>query len=214
MCGTSRSWNVLTLPIVLALGMAALFPRGVSATSVNQVTGLPTLPAFIESVTDGEAAVLRGVYVDGLFALRVIQQPRFYTTYVSPSDDSVTQFSSADELGNIGLLAHNYLSGRYFFDLRPGQMIALIYGDGRLESYRVMGTFAYQAESPRSSSSDFIDLENNEVFAADSLFVKMYGGRKHLVFQTCITRNGNSSWGRLFVSAIPAEKPSSEPWMN
>ena len=30
-----------------------------------------------------------------------------------------------------------------------------------------------------------------------------YDGDAHVTFQTCILQDGNSSWGRLFVTAIP-----------
>jgi hypothetical protein len=30
-----------------------------------------------------------------------------------------------------------------------------------------------------------------------------YNGAAHVTFQTCILQDGNSSWGRLFVTAIP-----------
>ena len=107
--------------------------------------------------------------------------------------------------GNIGLLAHNYLSGALFFDLKMGDVVQLVYGDGNFEEYEVTQMHQYQALTPLSPTSDFLDLETNERLTAATLFQKMYGGPYHLIFQTCIERDNNDTWGRLFVIAEPYE---------
>jgi len=44
---------------------------------------------------------------------------------------------------------------------------------------------------------------------AEQLFNRVYRGDRHVTFQTCIDANGDISWGRLFVIAIP-HQPYSE----
>jgi hypothetical protein len=109
----------------------------------------------------------------------------------------------ASEFGNVGLLAHRDFSGQYFFELMPGMMIQLIYGDGHIETFQVTQVYQYQATEPYSVYSDFIDLATLEYLTASALFTKVYMGSRHVTFQTCISQNGNSSWGRLFVIAEP-----------
>ena len=35
------------------------------------------------------------------------------------------------------------------------------------------------------------------------MFKRVYAGDRHVTFQTCIQEEGISSWGRLFVVAVP-----------
>ena len=65
----------------------------------------------------GEANTLRGVYVPNVLALPIVQQPADKPYYVSNHNGEATQFSIASQYGNIGLLAHNNLSGRFFSQL-------------------------------------------------------------------------------------------------
>lgn len=194
--------SILTFGLLLVL-ITVLVPRPVSAKSLRDSYRLPDLPGFAQSVENGDANALRGVYADGLFALPVVQQPSNNAGYVSTAPDTLTQFSLAAQYGNVGLLAHNYLGGREFYLLMPGQPIELIYGDGHIASFMVSSIHRYQATAPTSMNSDFVDLDTNEYLTANQLFSRMYMGPSHVTFQTCITRNGNSSWGRLFVVALP-----------
>jgi hypothetical protein len=203
----ARRFTVSLVLILLICG--AILPYTVAAAPLGASRRLPDLQTFSLSVRDGAANELRGVYVDGLFALQVEQQPRSSPGFVSIADNSVTQFSLASQFGNVGLLAHNFLSGQYFFQLSAGQRIYLIYGDGRIEPYQVATIFQYQATDPSSLTSNFIDLATNKRLSANELFTRVYRGPKHLTLQTCITKNLNSSWGRLFVIAEPASAPTS-----
>lgn len=165
---------------------------------------LPDLQRFSESLVNGNSQTLRGAYVADLFALPVVQQPDDRADYVSRTPESLTQFEKATEYGDIGLLAHNDLSGRLFPRIQPDQNIYLVYGDGRIETFIVIGTQKFQALSPYSIHSDFRNLETSKVLSAEELFQSVYMGPRHLTLQTCISENGNLSWGRLFVIAVPA----------
>jgi hypothetical protein len=165
----------------------------------------PSFVDFHKSVINGEADVLRGVYVPNLFALPVVQQPEDQPYYVSNHDGQITQFSVASQYGNIGLLAHNNLSGRFFTQLAVGQPVLLVYGDGKVEAYVIGQILRFQALEPESISSSFRNLDENETLSSGEMFSRAYVGERHLVFQTCIAAEGNASWGRLFIIAAPAK---------
>jgi hypothetical protein len=179
--------------------LALVYPPG----EPDAETTLPEYKSFIESVQNGEAGVLRGVYVPDVLAMPIIQQPVGYPGFVSQTNGEITQFRMASEVGNVGLLAHNYLSGVSFTNLAPGQEVRLIYGDGRVEYFIVDQVLRYQALQPYSPYSEFRDLDTNITITAEELFRKVYRGERHVTFQTCIEANGNSNWGRLFIVAQP-----------
>jgi hypothetical protein len=149
--------------------------------------------------------ILRGVYVEDVLDLPIVQQPLDQPYYVSDRDGEVTQFSAVSQYGNIGLLAHNNLSGKYFLKLGIGQQVRLRYGSGRVEYFVVEQVLRFQALQPESVSSSFRNLDKEETLSAGEMFNRAYTGQRRLVFQTCIEAYGNASWGRLFVVAMPKE---------
>ena len=162
----------------------------------------PFLDQFASSLINGNAKQVVGVFVDGVLALRVVQQPASDPAYVSSDKDVATYFSLASKLtGNNGLLAHNNLAGNYFFNLQPGQNVVLIYGDGNMAEYVVSDIDQFQAISPRSPTSNFVNLTTGETLTATDLFYLVYGGNSQTTFQTCIAQGNDDSWGRLFVIA-------------
>ena len=169
----------------------------------NPENALPDYRSFMEGVQDGQAGVLRGVYVPGILALSIVQQPVGHPGFVSQNEDEITQFNMAAEVGNVGLLAHNFLSGKNFANLLPGQEVRLIYGDGAVDYFIVEQVLQYQALQPYSPSSEFQDLETKITITAEELFRIVYRGERHVTFQTCIEANGIGSWGRLFIIAQP-----------
>jgi hypothetical protein len=189
---------------LLALLLTVFFLNPGSTQAIGKPDGiLPNFADFRQSVQNGEADVLRGVYVPNVLALPVVQQPEDRPYYVSNHDGQATQFSMATQYGNIGLLAHNTLSGKSFSQLSMGQQVRLVYGDGRVEDFVVANILRFQASKPESVSSSFHNLDRNETLSAGEMFSRAYGGERHLVFQTCIEANGNASWGRLFIVATP-----------
>ena len=158
---------------------------------------------FIDQVENGNGNLLSGVYVPDVLALPIVQQPVGEDGYVSGRDDEATQFAMASQFGSIGLLAHNYLSGRFFAHLAAGQEVRLVYGGGKVEYFIITEVLQYQALDPYSEWSSFRNLDNRDVLSAEQMFTRAYAGDRHITFQTCIEANGNSSWGRLFVIATP-----------
>ena len=203
MASKTNTQRIALISGLFLLVMAILIPESVSASPLRDVSSLPDLDNFIQSVKDGDTGALRGVYSDGLFAFPIVQQPDNRSSYVSTQPNTITEFGPASAYGNIGLLAHDFLAGQYFFQLFIGQNIQLIYGNGQIENFVITQIYHYQATDPYSLYSQFIDLHSQENLSATQLFKKVYMGPMHVTFQTCIESNGNSSWGRLFVIAEP-----------
>jgi len=198
---TKRSTRSASLLLAI---FASLFYHPISTQALGNVISLPTLADFSKGVQNGNANLLRGVYVDDVFALPIIQQPSGSPAYVSTSDGELTQFSMPTQFGNIGLLAHNHLSGKFFSDLAVGQTVRLIYGDGKIETFMIAEVLRYQALQPTSPYSSFRNVDNaDETLSAEQMFKHVYMGDRHLTLQTCIDAYGNSSWGRLFIIAVP-----------
>jgi hypothetical protein len=195
-----RLFRTICLNLFLFLSLTiSVFP----ARAIELSASTPDLTSFVDSVKDGQAGILRGVYIQGLFALRVVQQPPNNPAYVSVSQGVVTEFHSAKDVGNFGLLAHNYLAGKDFHLLSKNQEVYVIFGDGKIEKYRVKKILRYQTFEPKSTTSNFIDLGSGERLSSTQLFAIVYKGARHLTFQTCIDKDGELSWGRLFVIAEP-----------
>jgi|SRR5690349_23577881 len=192
-----RSFSALCLALLISFLL--IFP----ASAKDEAADFPGLNKFIESLNNGDANALRGVYVQDLMAFTVIQQPADSAAFVSLNKDQVTQFNMAAQAGNVGLLAHNYLAGNSFSKLKKGDVVTLVYGDGHTEGFSVTNILQYQALDPNSVHSSFRDLGSQAVLSASQLFDRVYRGSRHLTFQTCIESNRDLSWGRLFVIAEP-----------
>jgi hypothetical protein len=161
------------------------------------------LEDFVDQVKDGQADKVRGLYVPGLMALKVIQQPDNDDTFVSQELGIATQFRSAAENGVTGLLAHNFLSGQLFYNLLVGQRIEMVYGDGSIHEYQIESIDRFQKLDPSSLRSDMIDLSNNKKLSTAQVFNRFYRGGDHVTLQTCLEVEGNPTWGLYFVTALP-----------
>lgn len=198
---------ILNLSLLL-FTLVALLLNPIPTLAMSNTASLPSFTDFSKAVQNGQADVLRGVYVNNVLALPIVQQPSGNAGYVSNHDGEATQFSMASQFGNIGLLAHNHLSGKSFSELVAGQEIRLVYGDGHVEYFVVKEVLQYQALQPNSAYSSFKNLNKDETLSAEQMFKRVYFGDRHVTFQTCINAEGNQSWGRLFVIAVPKEELS------
>jgi hypothetical protein len=164
----------------------------------------PNLKTFIDSVKNGDHYRVVGVYAPFNFAYPIVQQPNDDSVFVSTQPDVVTQFGMAARNGTIGLLAHNTLAGAQFYNLSLNQRVLVVYGDGSLRPYTIQAVHQYQALDPTNPYSLFIDQDNpGQTLSSAQLFNEMYGYNDTLVFQTCIQKDGNPSWGRIFIIATP-----------
>ena len=136
----------------------------------------PEFDSFVAQIKNGDPQQIVGVYIENVLALRVVQQPANDPNYVSSVKGVATQFLLAYQAPgqNIGLLAHNYLSCTLFFNIKVGNVSQLIYGDGRVEEYEVTDYREYQAITPDSPSSDFLDLSSGQKLSAGELFQIIY----------------------------------------
>ena len=199
----TRTASYLTLFVFL---FTAFFLNPDSTQAIGITEDFPTLAQFSRSVHNGDTNVLRGVYVANVLNLPVVQQPVNHPYYVSNRNGEITQFAMASRYGSTGLLAHNTLSGRSFSNLSIGQQVQLVFGDGTVESFEIRQILRFQALEPENVSSSFRNLDRNETISAAEMFNRAYVSEDRLVFQTCIEAEGNVSWGRLFVIAVPKEK--------
>ena len=200
--------NIIFTSLLLCV-LFCTFSLPTQAYAKDVPAALPSLNEFINTVKDGNANTLRGVYIADLLAFPIEQQPYGNPGFVSTVDSVLTQFSIASEVGNVGLLAHNHLAGRSFSEIKQGDQIILVYGDGHTEIFLVEDVQKYQALSPLSPYSQFKDLETQSTLTAEELFKTVYRGEYHLTLQTCIENEGNLSWGRLFIIANPIVNKSS-----
>ena len=149
---------------------------------------------------------ISGIYFGKDRFLRVVNQPNGKPGYVSSISNTATNFQLAERFGIIGLIAHNYLGGRLFKDLKIGDEIYVMDGFGRKRNYRIIEMLRYQAVNPRSTRSNFVNLENRQLCTATDVFKRVYTGKHHLVLQTCIKKGGNLEWGRIFIIAHPVNE--------
>jgi hypothetical protein len=205
---------ILTIALVtiFQLGFAA---PAFAASNVIPVSGAPALTAveeksafisldeFSQGVADGAAKTIRGVYVQDVMALRVVQQPAGEPAFVSATAGTVTQFGMASASGTTGLLAHNFAAGKLFSNLTQGQVVNVVYGDGTMKNYEIKKVLRFQALQPSSPTSNFVNIDTQEQLTASGLFSQVYTGSHHLTFQTCIQQGSEDSWGRLFILADP-----------
>jgi hypothetical protein len=146
---------------------------------------------------------ISGVYLGDNRYLRVVQQPGGSPEFVSEISGVATSFQLASRNGTIGLIAHNYLGGRFFLDVEEGDDIHVLDGHGRSRCYRVTHIRQFQALEPRNPRSRFIDLDTQLTSTASEVFKEIYTGQHHLVLQTCIEKGQIKEWGRQFVIAEP-----------
>lgn len=164
----------------------------------------PTLDEFAGAIANAQSETVIGVYVCRVLALRVAQQPEDDPVYVSPEFGTATQFRIAASYGTIGLLAHQDQSGVQFFDLRVGDQVDIVYGDGSIRPYSVSSIRHFQSLTSDDPYSDFNDLDHEGVrLSSTAVFQQIFSMGEQVVFQTCIEANGNLTWGRLFVIATP-----------
>jgi hypothetical protein len=198
---STLSGGFVTIPVTALASTWTTTPEFVIAKPDHELS----LADFIQSVYTGDRNSLAGIYIPGVLSLPVGQQPSGNAGYVTRESNQVTQFGLASQYGTVGLLAHNDLAGAQFSNINIEQYAILVYGDGSLEYYTINEIQQYQALSPTSTYSDFINLaDTNERLSATSLFNRVYAPGQRLVLQTCIAGFGDASWGRMFIIATPA----------
>lgn len=183
------------------------------AGQVNLQTGVGTpesslrvFDQFVQDLKNGNHDQVVGLWVENIMALRVIYQPSNKPGFVSTEDETATYFLYPwEKAGNYGFLAHNYLAGRYFFNIKIGDVITVVFGDGDYEDFEVTEVKEFQALQPDSPYSDYIDLQSGEQLTVNNVFVEVYMGDFHTTLQTCIANGTETEWGRQFTIAPPSD---------
>jgi hypothetical protein len=188
-----------------AIAGAVVDPSGAQALYTTRDVGFE---AFVLDVANGDSETITGVYVAGLLSLRVLQQPPEDVAFVSNENGTATQFQSSAHFGVVGLLAHNYLSGRHFLSIAPGHEIRLVYGDGSYRRYQVVGLADFERLTRFDVLSDFRDLQTQAILTSREVFDRFYRGNNYLTLQTCLEGDGDLNWGIRMVSAVPIDPDS------
>ncbi len=210
LAGVVQSANSYSIPVA---GRNISLPPADTEIGVIQAEAVELVAPPIESKFDSFYSNLPftntdeiiAVYAEEAFALDVFQQPENTPGYIEPRLGTATEFEYASRFDNIGILAHNYLSGYDFFKLSQGSIVTVVYGNGRTAKYEVSTIKQYQALSPDSLYSNFIDLASGEQLTSSQLFAEVYTGEHHLTLQTCIEHGDEDSWGRHFIIATPID---------
>ncbi len=196
-----KNQTFLKVVAVSAIILCIAFPQIHAGASAGD--GVPDFADFIKGVMDGQADLVRGVYVPDEFAFPVVQQPAGEPSSVTSNDGEITQFGAAARNQVIGLLAHNTLAGINFFNLRAGQEVRIIYGNAKIKYFIVDHLDRYEVVDSGRRDVGYRDLRTKKTYDTQAIFTKFYAGTLHVTFQTCIQRGDDYSWGRLFVTAVP-----------
>jgi len=199
-------WMVLSFPLTIPVTADGQQAQPAPAASADQTT--PGFQEFLAAIDYGGPSHVSGVFAYGSFAYPVVQQPATNPAFVSSQANVVTQFRLASNFGTTAFLAHNTLSGKAFQDLHLGQIVVVVYSDGTSRKYQISRIRRYQALDPNSPYSNFLSLDGDQTLLSSSqLFSQVYTQGDQVVFQTCIALDGEDSWGRLFVTAVPLVQP-------
>lgn len=96
----------------------------------------------------------------------------------------------------VALLAHNYLDGRYFNQIEIGDVVR--YYGSEIKDYKVKWIVKMQTLDPGNPYSLY--NENGVINTPDDIWRRFYV-RDGLLFQTCIEKDGLSTWGIMFIFA-------------
>lgn len=111
-------------------------------------------------------------------------------------DGAVARF----DVPALTLIAHNYQSGKNFGDIQVGDSLRYQNQQGEWQTYQVRDVLAFQALSPDSEYSD-LKAPDGTIYTTKQIHELLYNHPEYLILQTCIYRDGNLNWGRLFVVA-------------
>ncbi len=156
---------VSLVSLFLSSGFAPVIPGTAgtfdTVTESTVTSSFPTISNFVRTLTTSSAETVSGVYIPSEFAFNVTQQPAGNAGFVSSEENLITQFGLASKYGSTGLIAHNHLAGATFSDVTPGQTVVVVNGDGTLDYYHIFAVEKYQALSPYSPYSQFLNLDNS-----------------------------------------------------
>lgn len=183
-----------TLTLLLAVAFLAASLLAAAGPNNLPQTGAVTTALAAQPAARNNLTATR-VEVPGVFTFTVQQSGN----KVPNAAGVVGQYAEATKRKSIGLLAHNYLAGASFSALTRGQRIIVTFSDGSTRTYQVSNVLTFRATDPDNFSKPFLNSNGKKV-SARQVFAQAYKANM-LVFQTCISKDGHSSWGVLFIQA-------------
>ena len=102
--------TILSLAGIPAPTGSAIPVTGLSSLSIIANATSPSVQSAKESASNSQLASIK---IENVFDLPVVQQPSANSGYVSTRNNTLTQFGLASSYGSIGILANNYLAGKY-----------------------------------------------------------------------------------------------------
>jgi hypothetical protein len=112
---------------------------------------------------------------------------------------SVSQF----DVPALVFIAHNSQDGIYFDSIQVGNVIHY-YDGNEWVGYRVRELRAMQATEPDSMRTELI--WNGDALTPEQIHQQIFNVPGTMILFTCISKDGNFRWGRLFVIADRIEK--------
>src|SRR5688500_2291550 len=98
---------------LLVFAISSLFFNQTLIPPIVKVKNIvPDFTYYDHPFENVDVHLLSGLYVPIVLALPVAPQPPGIAGYVSTKDDQAIQFAMASQFGSVGLLTHNYSSGR------------------------------------------------------------------------------------------------------
>jgi hypothetical protein len=185
--------------------------KDLSITNLMSTINLPTLSYFFDENDYNTVQIDNKQYY-------IETQPPDNVLYISPNPDTFTIYSLARKQGIIALLAHDFLAGRDLETLQLNNVITM-HGKFKNTNYKLIDIIEFQAEEPLDPNSRFLPLKSNinngVIMAAADVFNLVYTIKgqlnlskddhlprsipaNYLIFQTCLPKNGKTSWGRVF----------------
>lgn len=122
--------------------------------------------------------------------------------FVADLRGAVTLFQAAWDDGSLGFLAHNYLAGAAFYELRAGNLLRVTAADGSSRWYVVRETMVFTAIDPGKWWTDVIDEEGRR-WSQEEVYAGLYERQGWVVLQTCWGEGRYAGW--WFAVAEPVE---------
>ncbi|MBI3159166.1 MAG: hypothetical protein HYZ26_06175 [Chloroflexi bacterium] len=189
----NKTLTVVLAAALLAASLFSIFSSRAAAASLPQ-TGALSAPVAAAPLAKGSLKATK-VEVPGVFVYTVEQSGNG----VPSAAGSVGQYAEAAKKKSLGFLAHNYLAGASFAALSPGQLVIVTFSDGSTQTYEIYNVLTFQASNPDDFSKPFINSSGKRL-TARQVFSAAYKANE-VTFQTCIAKDGSSSWGLIFVQA-------------
>ncbi len=151
-----------------------------------------------------QLAAIRKIGLKPGKSFEIVDQPSGKAAYVSEKSDVLTNFQLPLKYGNYGFIAHNYLAGKEFSELRIGDILTAEDKQGTTRKYRITRIEKFQARDPKSPRSKFVDLSSNKTLTADEVFKRVYAGDHGWCCRPAFPRMGTTSGAGC--SSLPSLK--------